>query len=95
VCPYLVNVKKLEYDKSFEILKIWLENCNHLRNLDFNSDIEIKAKLKYVKHYNPISIKKMKDDNKNLNLLLRQSYRYQPYNLVKILLIVRFKIKDN
>ena len=72
LCPYLVNIKKLEYDKSFEILKTWLEKCNILKELDFNPDVEIKAKLRYVKHYNPISIKKMKDDNKNLNLLLRQ-----------------------
>ncbi len=72
LCPYLVNIKKLEYNKSFEILKTWLEKCNNSKKLDFNPDVEIKAKLRYVKHYNPISIKKMKHDNKNLNLLLRQ-----------------------
>jgi hypothetical protein len=72
LCPYLVNVRKLKLEQTYEILKRWLEKCNNLRQLDFNLDVEIKAKLRYVKHYNPISIKKMKDDNKNLNLLLRQ-----------------------
>ncbi len=72
LCPYLVNVRKLKLEQTYEILKRWLEKCNNLRQLDFNPDVEIKAKLRYVKHYNPISIKKMKDDNKNLNLLLRQ-----------------------
>jgi glutamate mutase epsilon subunit len=72
LCLYLLNVKKLEYEESCEILKKWLEKCNNSKKLDFNPDVEIKAKLRYVKHYNPISIKKMKDDNKNLNLLLRQ-----------------------
>ena len=62
MCPYLVNIKKLEYEQTFTILKDWLEKCNNLRKLDFNPDIEIKAKLRHVKHYNPISIKKMKDD---------------------------------
>jgi hypothetical protein len=70
-CPYLVNIKKLEYEESFEILKTWLKKCNNIRKLDFNPDIEIKIKLRYVKHYNPISIKGLKEDNRNLYLLLR------------------------
>ena len=54
LCPYLVNIKKLQYEESFKILKTWLEKCNNLRKLDFNSDTEIKDKVRYVKHYNPI-----------------------------------------
>ena len=42
LCPYLVNIKKLEYEQSYEILKTWLVNCNILRKLDFNFDITIK-----------------------------------------------------
>ena len=71
LCPYLVNIKKLEYEESFEILKTWLEKCNNLRKLDFNLDREIKDKLKYVKHYNPISIQTLKNDNRNLYLQLQ------------------------
>ena len=72
MCPYLENIKKLEYEQSYKILKIWLEKCNNLRKLDFNPDIEIKTKLRYVKNYNPTMVKKLKDDNKNLYLLLKQ-----------------------
>jgi Primase X len=72
LCPYLVNIKKLQDVQSYKILKIWLENCNNLRNLDFNPDTEIKAKLKNVKYYNPISIKNLIINNKKLYLLLRQ-----------------------
>ena len=57
LCPYLVNIKKLQYEESYTILKTWLEKCNNLQKLDFNSETEIKAKLKNVKYYNPISIK--------------------------------------
>lgn len=71
LCPYLVNIKKLEYEESFEILKTWLEKCNDLRQLDFNPETEIKDKLYCVKHYNPISIKTFMNDNKDLYLLLR------------------------
>jgi hypothetical protein len=70
LCPYLINIKKLEYEESFNILKTWLEKCNDLRQLDFNLNIEIKSKLKYAKHYNPISIKTLENENKNLYLLL-------------------------
>ena len=71
LCPYLVNIKKLEYEESFKILKTWLEKCNNSRKLDFNPEIAIKAKLYCVKHYDPISIKTLMEDNKNLYLLLR------------------------
>ena len=80
LCPYLVNVKKLEYEKSFKILKTWLEKCNNLRELDFHPDREIKTKLKNVKHYHPISIKTLKDNNKNLYLLLKQKIKL--YNTI-------------
>ena len=71
LCPYLVNIKKLQYEQSYKILKTWLEKCNNSRKLDFNPDIEIKAKINHVKHYNPIAIKTLIEDNKNLYLLLR------------------------
>ena len=70
LCPYLVNTRKLEYEQTFEILKAWLEKCNDLRKLDFNPETEIKSKLRYVKYYNPISIKTLFNDNKNLYFLL-------------------------
>ena len=72
LCPYLLNIKKLQYGESFTILKTWLEKCNYLRRLNFNSETEIKAKLRYVKHYNPISIKKLKNDNRELYLQLKK-----------------------
>ena len=72
LCPYLVNIKKLVYEQTFELLEIWLEKCNNLRTLDFNPVTEINATLRNVKHYSPISIRKLYQDNKKLYLLLRQ-----------------------
>jgi hypothetical protein len=72
LCPYLVNIKKLEYEESYKILKTWLEKCNNLQKLNFNYDREINTRLANVKYYNPLSIEKLKKDNKNLYLLLRQ-----------------------
>lgn len=50
LCPYLINIKKLEYEQAFRILKTWLEKCNDLRKLDFNPDKETRTKLKNVKY---------------------------------------------
>jgi hypothetical protein len=72
LCPYLVNIKKLENEDSFIILKTWLEKCNALKKLDFDTDTKIKDNLGNVKHYNPISLKNLKVDNKDLYLLLRE-----------------------
>ena len=71
LCPYLVNIKKLEYDESLEIAKTWLEKCSALRKLNFDADTTIKDNLRNVKHYKPISIKTLKVDNKNLYVLLK------------------------
>jgi hypothetical protein len=72
LCPYLVNIKKLDDEQCYKILKTWLEKCNKLRKLEFDSDSEIKTKLTYVKYYNPISIEKLKTNNKKMYLLLIQ-----------------------
>jgi hypothetical protein len=72
LCPYLINIKKLGYEQSFELLKIWLNKCNSLRNLDFDTDTKIKNNLGNVKHYNPLSVETLKVNNRNLYLLLRE-----------------------
>ena len=42
----------------------WLEECNNLRKLDFNTHTGLKAKLNYVNNYNSISIKILMKNNK-------------------------------
>jgi hypothetical protein len=68
----LINVKKLNDEQSFETLKKWLEKCDNLRKLAFNLNTEIKNNLIYVKHYKPISIKTLGDNNKKLYSILRK-----------------------
>ena len=36
LAPYLVNIKKLSYQQSFDILTDWLQKCNSIKKLDFN-----------------------------------------------------------
>src|SRR5215208_3155501 len=36
LAPYLVNIKKLSYQESFDILIDWLQKCNSFNKLNFN-----------------------------------------------------------
>lgn len=73
LCPYLVNIRKLSNEKSFNLLREWLHKCNSKRELDFNPNQKIRDNLKYVGKFNPIGIQKLKTDADNINF----------YNLLK------------
>ena len=45
LAPYLINIKKLSYQESFNILIEWLQKCNSFNKLDFNSDYLVKNAL--------------------------------------------------
>ena len=65
--PYLLNVKKLPKEESYSVMKDWLDKCNELERLNFNAKIKIKEGLKGAsKGYFPISIEKLKKENKAL-----------------------------
>ena len=64
--PYLINVRKLSYDKSFTILNEWLKKCNSLSEVTFNIESELKTRLKGVKDYKAISLQKLKNENEDL-----------------------------
>lgn len=44
--PYLLNVKKLQKEESYSIIKDWLDKCNNLEKLKFNAKIKIKEGIK-------------------------------------------------
>jgi hypothetical protein len=37
LAPYLINVKHLSFDEAFDIIDKWLDRCNNLEKLDFDS----------------------------------------------------------
>ena len=47
LAPYLVNIKKLSYQQSFDILTDWLQKCNSFKKLDFNPNYMVNHALKY------------------------------------------------
>jgi hypothetical protein len=66
LAPYLMNVRKLQYEESFNIIKEWLDRCNQVRRLDFNPNTKLKETLARVGSYYPISLEKLKQDNNEL-----------------------------
>ena len=41
LAPYLINVKHLSFEESFDIIDKWLDKCNELEALDFDTDTKI------------------------------------------------------
>ncbi len=65
--PYLLNVKKLPKEESYSIIKDWLDECDKLEKLNFNAKIKIKEGINGPsKGYFPISLEKLKVENKQL-----------------------------
>jgi hypothetical protein len=69
--PYLVNIRKLSNEDSTKIASQWLQKCDQLKKIDFNSSIYIKNNLKKVKEYLPSSREKLKKDQPELYDILK------------------------
>src|SRR5436190_23998470 len=65
--PYLLNIRKLLKEEAYSVMKEWLDKCDKLEKLNFNSKIKVKEGLKGAsKGYFPISMDKLKEENRQL-----------------------------
>jgi len=48
LAPYLINIKKLSYGDTFNVIKDWLNKCDFISKMDFNVDQRIEDNLKAV-----------------------------------------------
>jgi hypothetical protein len=70
--PYLLNMKKLSNEEAYSVMNHWLGKCNELGSLNFNAKAKIKEGLKGASRgYYPISLEKLKEENKALYNILR------------------------
>jgi hypothetical protein len=69
--PYLITVRKHSFEQSYTILKVWLQNCDKIRRLDFNIHDYIKLALctSIKKGIPPMKLTTLKE--KNLELYLK------------------------
>ncbi|MBA3750994.1 MAG: DNA primase noncatalytic subunit PriX, partial [Nitrosopumilus sp.] len=72
--PYLRNVRKLNDMEINTILIKWLDECNNHKKLDFNPHQKIKENLRDTKEYFPISLEKLKNENKELYDLIKDLF---------------------
>ena len=81
LAPYLINIKKLSYEESYQIIREWLEKCNSLQKLDNYSNF-VNYRIHYAlktaaskQQIGPMSFYKIKTDSRycnNLYLLILQ-----------------------
>lgn len=66
--PYLVNVKRISYQESYDILSEWLSKCNQIRPLDFNPNCLINSSLNTAisKGIPPMKLDTLKNRNTEL-----------------------------
>lgn len=69
--PYLLNVKQLSEEDTFNILKEWLEKCNELKKLSFDPKSKINSTLRGNKGFKPISFARLEEVNEHLLILIR------------------------
>lgn len=68
--PYLLNIRNLSESEAANIMEGWLDKCDKLRKLDFEPQLKIYSIIKGNKGYKPISLNKLKEENKDLYFLL-------------------------
>jgi hypothetical protein len=80
LAPYLITIRKMSYDESYQVIREWLDKCNSLQKLDnysnfVNYRINYALKTAVSKGIGPMSFYKIKTDlryNNNLYLLILQ-----------------------
>ena len=75
LAPYLINIKKLSYEESYQIIREWLEKCNSLQKLDNYSNF-VNYRIHYAlktaaskQQIRPMSFYKIKTDSRYCNNL--------------------------
>jgi Primase X len=68
LAPYLVNIKKISYSDTHDIIKEWLNKCDQVKQLDsdFNYRIKYTIENSIRNNFKPIKLETLKDRNKLL-----------------------------
>ncbi len=74
LAPYLVNIKILSYQESYNILIEWLKRCDSIRNLDFNPMSLANSALNIVtqKKIPPMQLETLKNRNSEIYQILQK-----------------------
>ena len=72
--PYLIVIKKLSYEESYQIINEWLQKCDSLRKLDFNTKYLVKYALNTAiqKRIPPMKLETLRSINTELYRILQE-----------------------
>ena len=75
--PYLFNIRNLSDADVINIIQDWLNKCDEMRVLDFNSKYLIRQNIKNCKMhgYLPISFNRLSSENYGLYEIISEGYR--------------------
>ena len=73
--PYLIKIRHISENETYDIVRSWLDKCHSLRRLDFNPNYMIKYNINTAKKggYLPISLEKQKTENSYLHKTIKSS----------------------
>jgi hypothetical protein len=76
LAPYLINVRCLSFDQVFDVIDKWLEKCDELEPLDFDTESRISSCLTNAidRDYLPISLDNPEKEPKTLRTENREFY---------------------
>jgi hypothetical protein len=74
LAPYLINIKKLSYKESFDILIEWLQKCDSIRKLYFNPMSLAKSALNIAtqKKIPPMKLETLRNRNSEIYQILQK-----------------------
>ena len=76
--PYLLNVRKLTREEAYSVMKDWLDKCDEKERLNFYAKSKIREGLRGAsKGYYPISLEKLKEENKTLYDIVTSIYTHK------------------
>jgi hypothetical protein len=75
LAPYLVHIKKLSNEESYEIINRWLQQCDSIRKLDFDIKERVNAAIKNTnkKNIGPMRYITLKERYRDLYFLISRN----------------------
>ena len=74
----MLNVRKLTREGAYSVMKDWLDKCGEKERLNFYAKSKIREGLRGVsKGYYPISLEKLKEENKTLYNIVTSRYGHK------------------
>ena len=75
LAPYLINVRKLQDDEAYQIIRKWLKKCNSVKRISFDETSRIRYDIQSVrkKGFYPIGWNQLKIDNIDLMNTLKRT----------------------